>query len=1137
MHDLPGIYRQHVGMASPADRNPDVVVAAFLAALARDRAVGASRNLSDYQRRYAGYEVEIAAAWDSLTSDGEAQVVDSGECVPGSYFAGYQIRSVLGRGGQAVVYEAFDEGVGRAIALKVLHQSRLWSPDARRRFAREVEVTSRLEHPGICPVYARGFENSTPWIAMRALQGQALAASVETVARGDWRVAVRHLVSAARAVAHAHELGVVHRDLKPGNLWLDEEQRVVVLYFGLASDHETSDVGQAPLTRSGDLFGTVGYMAPEQLVGGATSPRTDVFALAVVLFELLAGERPYPCATVSGYERAVLVGPPDVRQRRKSVPRDLSAVLRVAMASNPSERYVDAASLVRDLEAVLAGRAIEGVPPGPLRRLSRWMARERALAVSLLVLVSVAAIGIAAIVSALDRAQANAARSAITAASALLRSQQVDAARVALDRCPVGYRGFAYQLLFHQLQAGAPYSARDALGLPAPRQRSGPAQVGKILLEHAGRTAALPPPQSKWLAAYNEDLSRVALETVLRGGGGVKVEVTAVDGETLASWDLTERDVTAMAFAPDTGWLWCAVRRTGAQGAQMLQAYGIRGGEKLFEREIGGAQVTTMLPLCDHRLVLGHRDGLVQLLEPGRRDHSLLCWHNDEIVDLRRTPDGVLSRDVSGASRHWGDTVRGAARVLDAGPAAVHALAFDEALEVWSSRGPQVAWQPATNEVIRFDSKRVAQPPKPSLVARHPDEALTITGQADGTVLLRMGEDEVPVAAVASGTTAVTSVVFHRDGDQFAVGHDDGMVAVFSVQPWLPASVAVEAAKQRVEQELAEVAHEWQLGVTADLVPATWHELERRRLLQRRVGSPYQELQAVLNLPHTAGALREFAAKVMDARLRSLPRERRSVNLYYVCLLAQLRIADFARWEELLEELPVGMHAMRPTWRTVAAILRGDPDAELAATVGLRPVLAKELRMRASPAGARALSWLDGQNRKGLAQRPVRFVWGIDWRPSVRDLGGSELVSAVAVAMQPPTVGVSKLVSNINRWVAHPGLPLACYECLLHWAQACASSGSRLKGAVAIRAYAALLGASMRCGDEASLAHAGRALVDLVDDWRDLDPVVGAFLALGGAAQERLKWVDRAEATALLRGQRRPTHLRLLLREVRERNR
>ena len=223
----------------------------------------------------------------------------------------YRLVRELGRGGQAIVWLAEDSRIGRQVALKMLPHLGPGGEEALRRFRREAEVTARLEHPGICGIYDADIDGETPYIAMRLVAGRTLAqilsearkqenADVSTSWPPSSALGVRRVLHlferVARALHAAHEAGVVHRDVKPGNVMIAEDESPVLLDFGLARD-EQSDV--ATLTQSGDVFGTPAYMSPEQLTGGgaAIDRRTDVYSLAASLHEALTLSRPYEAPT------------------------------------------------------------------------------------------------------------------------------------------------------------------------------------------------------------------------------------------------------------------------------------------------------------------------------------------------------------------------------------------------------------------------------------------------------------------------------------------------------------------------------------------------------------------------------------------------------------------------------------------------------------------------------------------------------------------------------------------------------------------------------------------------------------------------------------------------------------------------
>ncbi len=230
----------------------------------------------------------------------------------------YRIERVLGRGGQATVYLATDTRLGRSVALKILEHR---GPDFEKllaRFRREAEATSRLNHPGICAILDRGVDGDHAYIAMRYVEGETLAerlarpAEVEASDRSPQpsdRTAIldilRVIEKTARALHTAHEAGIIHRDIKPGNLLLTPEGDPVLLDFGLAAQEDSDHA----LTRTGDLFGTPAYMAPEQLRGSLSDRRSDVYALGATLYEWLTHGPPLSAATRERLYQAILHEP------------------------------------------------------------------------------------------------------------------------------------------------------------------------------------------------------------------------------------------------------------------------------------------------------------------------------------------------------------------------------------------------------------------------------------------------------------------------------------------------------------------------------------------------------------------------------------------------------------------------------------------------------------------------------------------------------------------------------------------------------------------------------------------------------------------------------------------------------------
>jgi tetratricopeptide (TPR) repeat protein len=312
----------------------------------------------------------------------------------------YRKVSLLGRGGQGEVWLAEDQRLGRRVALKLLtHADR----NRMRRFAREAEITSRLDHPGICSVFESGEEAGIAYIAMRYVEGVNLAQWIASE-RAHWPVqrargrsgsssatptpgyverAVRIAARAARALSVAHEAGVLHRDIKPGNILLTKEEEPVLVDFGFAADTAGD---HSVLTASAQFLGTPAYMSPEQILGKNRSvldARTDVWSLGVTLYECVIGNRPFEGPTAHAILRGIGEDePPSARAVHPTLSADLEVILATALEKERERRYQSAAALASDLEAWLAGRPIAARKISWAGRLARWARREPMLASS-----------------------------------------------------------------------------------------------------------------------------------------------------------------------------------------------------------------------------------------------------------------------------------------------------------------------------------------------------------------------------------------------------------------------------------------------------------------------------------------------------------------------------------------------------------------------------------------------------------------------------------------------------------------------------------------------------------------------------------------------------------------------------------
>ena len=302
----------------------------------------------------------------------------------------YEVVSLLGAGGMGEVYRARDTELERDVALKVLPEAAAEDPDRLERFAREARAVARLSHPNILEIHDVGCDDGVHYAVAELLEGETLR---ERLRRG--RLPVRKAVAIADAISRglgaAHSQGVVHRDVKPENVLLTSDGRVKVLDFGIASLHEPEVLGAGPdasevstITAAGSLLGTIGYMAPEQVRGEAADPRSDVFALGCVLYEMLTGERSFHRATPAETLAAVLHDePPPPTTLTPDIPAGIDRVVMRCLEKEPGERFQSAADVAFALRAAEGSRGHR--PVARKRKLDRRIVASAILGAALVV--------------------------------------------------------------------------------------------------------------------------------------------------------------------------------------------------------------------------------------------------------------------------------------------------------------------------------------------------------------------------------------------------------------------------------------------------------------------------------------------------------------------------------------------------------------------------------------------------------------------------------------------------------------------------------------------------------------------------------------------------------------------------------
>jgi eukaryotic-like serine/threonine-protein kinase len=279
----------------------------------------------------------------------------------------YRLADRIGAGGMGEVYRAHDTVLDRQVALKVLPSALAGDPERLARFQREAQATAALNHPNILAIHDFGTDGETLFAVTELLEGETLR---DRLARVHFTVkqSVEVAVAVARGLAAAHGKGIIHRDLKPANLFITTEGVVKILDFGIAKLIHTGPAHEAPtltgLTVAGAIMGTLGYMAPEQLRGAAVDQRADIFAFGCVLYEMLAGRRPFARGTAAETTSAILneeAQPLDAGDR--AIPSAIARVVDCCLAKRPEDRLASARDLALTLEAVLAATARLPAPP------------------------------------------------------------------------------------------------------------------------------------------------------------------------------------------------------------------------------------------------------------------------------------------------------------------------------------------------------------------------------------------------------------------------------------------------------------------------------------------------------------------------------------------------------------------------------------------------------------------------------------------------------------------------------------------------------------------------------------------------------------------------------------------------------
>ena len=311
----------------------------------------------------------------------------------------YRVERTLGRGGMALVVLARDEELDRPVAIKLLAEQLALDAGLRERFLREARHAAALAHPNVVQVFDAGEDEGRPYIVMECVEGETLADVLARRHRLPWREAVGLALQVCAGLQHAHDAGLVHRDVKPQNLLLRADGTLKLVDFGIARAAEATR-----LTQAGTILGTAAYLSPEQATGEEVTPAADVYSLGAVLYELLTGRTPYTFESLAelAYRQSHEPIPP-IGELAPDVPTAVEDVVMRCLARNPAYRPGSAAELARTLAAAdPSARETEVTEPLPQPRSPRTRRLPLAWIAGAVAALTAAVIGLAAVATADD---------------------------------------------------------------------------------------------------------------------------------------------------------------------------------------------------------------------------------------------------------------------------------------------------------------------------------------------------------------------------------------------------------------------------------------------------------------------------------------------------------------------------------------------------------------------------------------------------------------------------------------------------------------------------------------------------------------------------------------------------------------
>jgi WD40 repeat protein/serine/threonine protein kinase len=698
----------------------------------------------------------------------------------------FQVLRSQARGGLGEVFLAFDIELNRTVALKELQAQRAHDPAFQARFLFEAEVTGRLEHPGIVPVYSLNrHADGRPYYAMRLLDGGTLRVAIDRFHRTDgsaegrearelaFRRLLRSVIDACNAVAYAHSRGVVHRDLKPENIMLGRFGETLVVDWGIAKLHlgsgsegaETISADGLPtdpsMTRPGSLIGTPRYMSPEQAGGdpGRVGPSSDIYSLGAILYCVLVGHDAYPDGdTPTVLDRVCRGIFPAPRRLRRSIDPTLETVCLKAMSLDPRDRHATALELAYDLEKWLSDVRYRAEHEATLIQVKSSLARL-----------------------ALERAQTCFGRGdrdeGMLWLSRALEDSPAEppALRRAVRTSLCGWHVGA-KLLTRRFRHGGEVHAVDFC--PEGRRLATAGGDRTARLWDLATGSLLAPP-----LRHEAPVRAVAFRpdgclVVTAGDDGLIRRWDAVTGEPFGEPIRCGSLVTALCFSPE------GTRIAAANGSGGPFLWDAATGRAVRELDLHGAPILAVaFSPVGSTLAVACPDGVVLLLDSstgGTLGEPLV--HDSAVAGLVFDSTGkrLLTGSLDGTARLWDVTDR-VAVVTQGEQGGIRRLAFQPGGDVFATSGDEGTarlWESSTGRPI---GERLEHRSRVDCLAFRPDGTVVATGGQDGKVRLWCATTGLPIGPPLAHGGAVRCIVFSRDGGRLASSGPDATVRCWAV--------------------------------------------------------------------------------------------------------------------------------------------------------------------------------------------------------------------------------------------------------------------------------------------------------------------------------------------------------------------